>query len=400
MSETHLPRPQPLDMDNAYAYQTLSTRVPGIVRDIQVHNPDYPPAIMAALDRLIDGLSGNHPIPMIDKLPVPPLDFDDWAANYAAHAKAHDPLTWLHTPWFFAETFLYRHVMQAVRWLETGRDPFLVPKRAELQGERLWDLLKTALAVNGPFEEKLPTLIGLALWGNRVDLSHPAGTLVADAVADDDLLADDRESLVRYMTATMNSAPRGTVHIIADNTGSELAIDFVLADFFLNDGRCCDVALHVKWHPTFVSDATVEDVWHMLTAMERYGGRPAALADRMRRAWQEGRFKIAAHPFWNSGRFLFEMPTTLRQAFSTARLAILKGDMNYRRAAGDGIWPPEVSFSAAMDYFPAPLLALRSLKCDVLVGVPAARTAHLDASGVAWRPTGQYGVIQFAQNGD
>ena len=400
MSDQNVQRPEPLGMDNAFAYDTMSRRVPGIIRQIQDVNPDYPASIMQALDRLHDDMKANAPIPMIDNAPIPTLDYATWEAGYQTHAAKFQPYTWLNNTWFFAEVFLYRHIMQAVRWFETGRDPFIAIKREELGADRLWQLVDVALDVRGTFDEKLTLLAGFALWGNRVDLSHPAGTLAADAAEDDDLLVDDRAALVRHMVA--NDSPRcdGAVHIVADNTGTELAIDLVLADMLLAADVQQVVALHVKWHPTFVSDATVDDVWQMIGAMEAHEGKFAALAGRLRAAWLAGRFRIGSHPFWNSGSFLWEMPSTLKQAFSTARLVIFKGDINYRRAVGDTIWPSGVTYADAMSYFPAPVLALRSLKSDGLVGVPAERTDPLDATDSNWRTTGRYGLMQFANRED
>jgi uncharacterized protein with ATP-grasp and redox domains len=211
-------------------------------------------------------------------------------------------------------------------------------------------------------------------------------------VADDELLVDDRARVVEHLGA--DSAP-GVIHLIADNAGTELAIDLVLIDLLL---RATDqvVVLHVKFHPTFLSDTIVADVWTLLDAMEAHDPQSAALAQRLRRAWQYEQLRIVGHPFWNSGHFLWEMPPTLHQTFTRARLVILKGDVNYRRAIGDTAWDADVSFAQVMDYFPAPVLALRSSKCDALVGVPREKTDPLDAADKTWRSTGRYGLIQFA----
>ena len=56
------------------------------------------------------------------------------------------------------------------------------------------------------------------------------------------------------------------------------------------------------------------------------------------RAWEEDDWAGRAL-FWNSGRFLWDMPPDLRRAFEGARLVVIKGDANHRRALGDGVWP-------------------------------------------------------------
>lgn len=389
-------RSQPLDMTNAFAYDTMVRRIPGIIRSVQAANADYPPSILRALDRLYDALTHDEPILMPGPALVPIPGDDDWAVLHRAHQQKKRSLTWQHSEWFFAETFLYRHFMQAVRWFETGRDPFVSYKQSELHGDRLWPLLESAIYIQGDFEESLSALLSLNLWGNRVDLSHPAGTLTVQSAADDDLLVDDREQVVEYLSPgkTSSSSP-GAIHLIADNAGTELAIDLALIDVLLRDADQ-EVILHVKFHPTFVSDATVSDVWTLLEAMEAHGSRPAALAQRLRRAWQNEQLRITGHPFWNSGHFLWNMPFGLRQSFAQARLVILKGDINYRRAIGDTIWGAEISFAQVMDYFPAPVLVLRSVKCDALAGAAGDKINRLDALDKAWRTTGRYGLIQFA----
>jgi len=382
----------PLDMTNAFAFDTMTRRIPGIIRSVQAANADYPPAIHHALDRLHAALIQNEPItlPGSDAVPVP--GDEDWAALYQAQQQKIHPLTWQHNEWFFAETFLYRHFMQAVRWFETGRDPFISYKQAELDGDRLWPLLAAALEIDGDSENSLGALLSLNLWGNRVDLSHPAGTLAVQSAAEDELLVDDRARVVEHLVSGENP---GAIHLIADNAGTELAIDLVLIDRLLRTPDQA-VVLHVKFHPTFMSDTTPPDVWTLLDAMEAHDPRSAALAQRLRLAWQHARLHVVGHPFWNSGHFLWEMPPSLHRAFTQARLVILKGDVNYRRAIGDTIWDPAVTFAQVMDYFPAPVLALRSSKCDSLVGVPREKTDPLDAVDNTWRSSGRYGLIQFA----
>ena len=48
-----------------------------------------------------------------------------------------------------------------------------------------------------------------------------------------------------------------------------------------------------------------------------------------------------------------------------------------------------------MRYFPAPLLALRSLKSDPIVGLRPDQAETLDGLDPKWRSNGKRGVIQF-----
>jgi hypothetical protein len=398
MSEHSQQRPDPLRTDiNAFAYDTMFERVPGIIRRVQAANADYPSSITHNLDRLHDALRNNDPISMLDSHPAPPPDYALWQAAHQSQRARIDPLMWQHSEWFFAETFLYRHLIQAVRWRETGRDPFAPIKQEELDSPRFRQLLNTALDADEDTEDRLARALSFVLWGNRVDLSHPAGNLADDMTSADDLLVDDRDALLDDLVEEQRSPAAqsgGAIHIVVDNAGTELAMDLMLADVLVAGSST--VVLHVKEHPTFVSDATVADVWHVIDAMAQVGDKPAALAQRLRRAWQQAQLVLATNHLWTSSRFLWEMPDMLRASLSPARLVILKGDMNYRRATGDAIWPENTPFSTAMQYFPAPVVALRTLKSDPIVGLPADRVRALDAQDAAWRTTGQYGLIQYA----
>lgn len=385
--------PRPLAMDNAFALHTMRERIPKILGDVLASNPDYPAPIRSAVQQLRQSVLDGAPIPMLDDEPAPPADYAEWADAYRAQRERFEPLTWQRTEWFFAEMFLYRHLIQAVRWMETGRDPFAPQKQAELSGERLWTALDRILAFEGTDRERLSHLLLSALWGNQADLSHAVGQTADGKAADDVLLVDDREALVAFLLAAPSESGR-PVHVVLDNAGLELAADLALADALLAVGY--PVILHAKAYPVFVSDTTIPDVWRALDAMDRCEGRPRALAQRLRQAWTADRLRLAAPPLWTSSRFLWEMPPAFRRVMGRAHAVIFKGDANYRRLVGDALWDEGVSFAEVMRYFPAPLATLRSLKSDALVGLDAARRRALDAEGEAWRTSGRYGVIQAA----
>ncbi len=280
--------------------------------------------------------------------------------------------------------------MIAVRYWESGLDPFAAAKREELAGQALWRGLDGALdGVSDIVEVHLAELMLRALWGNRVDLSYAVGVAFGAAGHSDDLLCDDR---ARAIPALLR--PDGDVHIVADNTGSELSTDLALADTLIARAGA-RVSLHVKIHPTFVSDAIAGDVWALLAAMDARGGAAAELARRLRRAWDDDRLRILPDPFWNGPRFLWERPSRLARVLDGATAVVLKGDANYRRAVGDAIYPDGVSFAAATDYFPAPLICLRTMKSDALAGLAPGRSAQLDAVDRDWRINGRRGVIQL-----
>jgi len=392
------PAPIRTDQSNAFANNTMRVRLPAIIDDTIAANDDYPASIKRRLCRLRDELRAGAPIKQLDVESAG--DVIEWAEALRRQREIvmGEP-TWHNAEWFFAETFAYRCLLEAVRWTESGRDPFLPKKLEELHGEALWRLLEHALHPAITPEDELRQAVAFDLWANRIDLSYAASMTRGTDIDSDDLLVDDREQLLNHLFDSKTAAPQyndnGAIYIVADNAGSELAMDLVLSDCLLH--HVVDrVVIYIKTHPTFVSDATPTDVWMMLAEMDGRGQQPAALAKRLRAAWEEERLRFLPHPYWTSSRFLWDLPVGLRKQFNDARLVIIKGDANYRRTVGDCIWPAHMPFSDVLNYLDAPVLCLRTLKSDPVLGLPSADTAEqLDRIDPDWRVNGKRGLIQF-----
>lgn len=382
------PRPAMVwtDTSNAFAHNTMKVRVPAIIRDVQALNSDYPPAIQMGLTRLAAELEHNALIPPLDKL-APDAAF--WGKFSADHAEQ----TWLNTDWFFAETYFYRHLLHVVRWWETGRDPFAPHKAAELRGDMLWKLLERALSLrDDPLPDRLAALIHADVWGNRVDLSFAAVLEHGHVGSHEDLLVDDTGEVVERLLAGAGRE----VHFIADNTGTELAMDMALTDALL-DARISPVIFHIKAYPMFVSDITVPDFHHMLAHMRGgdYGAAAQGLGSRLQAAFDDGRLVVMPHLIWNMPTALADLPEPLRSVFDRAALVISKGDLNYRRMVGDLLWAAETPLAEAVGDFAAPLVALRTMKSDLLVGLRPGQAEALDGIDPYWRVNGKRALIQL-----
>jgi uncharacterized protein with ATP-grasp and redox domains len=375
------PLPIPTNVSNAFAHHTMHTRVPANIREVQTLNADYPVFIHTALDRLHDEITANQPIAMLQHLAQ---DYDDWAAAHAAQKDA----TWLNAVWFFAETFLYRRIVEAVRWFETGRDPFAPKKHEEFTSLALWHTLEETLATHAlDSEERLGALIEFGVWGNRIDLSYALVAAHGTQGTQEDLLVNHTPQVVEHLLDST-----GDIHIVCDNSGTELAMDCALADALLEQGH--RVVFHVKSHPFFVSDTTVPDIHTFLHLLRRREGEAYRLGERLSTAFGRGQWRLAPDVFWCSSQFLWQMPPRLQQAFSNAQLVILKGDLNYRRSVGDAIWDTVTPYEDVVSYFPAPLLALRTLKSDPIVGLAPGMATALDQVDALWRTNGRRGLIQ------
>ncbi|HUN06515.1 MAG TPA: damage-control phosphatase ARMT1 family protein [Aggregatilineales bacterium] len=372
------------DASNAFAHHTMQIRTSANIREIIHLNPDYPAKVKNGLEQLAAEVEADATIRMIE--PLAP-DYERWLASYT-HREGD---SWHRTDWLYAEHFVYRHIAEITRWWETGRDPFTPKKEEELASPTLRDLVERAATLRDrPLGERLDALLMLDLWGNRMDLSFAAVMAHGTHVGDDDLLVDDSAAALACLQHP------GRIHLIADNTGTELAMDLLLIEALL-DQPDRQVILHVKMHPTFVSDAIVPDVH---TLIERFsngklGSNLIASGQSLVNAFESGRLRVIPDFFWNSALTMWDMPAHFHKTFRDAALVMVKGDANYRRLLGDALWPSITSFAAVLDYFPAPLVALRTLKSDPIVGLPNGTAEALDTVDARWRVNGKRGIIQF-----
>jgi uncharacterized protein with ATP-grasp and redox domains len=375
-------RPPPLRTDgsNVFARFSMEVRVPRIARDLLERNPTLAPASRDAVERLARSIEADAPLPA----PCPPApDVEAWTAAHDEHASER----WLSTEWFHAELAFYRELAQACRFWETDRDPFAPAKDEELAGERPWSRLEQALDRSGARDERIHELLDACLWGNRVDLSYAVGAAHGHR-QDDDLLVDDRARVLPLL-----ARPDARVHVLADNAGTELALDLGLVDALLEE-PACRVTIHLKMQPVFVSDALPRDVWSTLDRMDARRGVAGAAATRLRAAFETGRLHLAPDPFWSGPRFLWEAPSHIAGALSAATVVVVKGDANYRRVVGDALWPPDAPFAEAAGYAPSPLLCLRTMKSDSVLGLPRGLAERLDATDARWRIDARRGVAQ------
>jgi hypothetical protein len=377
------------DASYPFAHHTMKVRVPDILDAVRTNNPDYGARAMALLTELASALRADLPLPEID--PSGP-HAESWARALATRAGE----SWLATDWFFAENYAYRLACDAVGFWQTGRDPFRPIKRAEYRSAELLAALDAAAATGGTPRERLSGLLLCAVFGNRIDLSFAASRERGVLASFDDLLIDEREDALDAL-----SQGSGPVHIVLDNAGTELSIDLVLVSCLLEQlGK--SVVLHVKTHPCFVSDAIAADVHWLLEGDDIDARRLWQNASReARRCRQVARealgksLRLASHPFWNSAGSLWEAPADLALELASAGSCLLKGDALYRRALGDALWPADTPTRIATGYFAAPLLLLRTLKSDPIVGLGTGQAEALDRIDARWRVNGQRGIAAF-----
>ena len=379
----------------SFARATIVDRKPQIIRHVIEEN-GYSLEIVQALQMFRDEIAEQPMQPLIESAP----DVDGWNAEL----RRYEGKSWLEVPWYWAEVFFYRKLLEAVRYFQPGlwheRDPFGSLKRRQ-EAESLarfaegWSQLETA-ALHLSEAQVFEALLHSALWGNRADLSNFTVRELAQAglatqAERHNLLIDDTQAVEALLSAGV-----ARVDFICDNVGLDLLFDLALADFLLGRGWAQQVTLHLKSQPFFVSDAMPADATLAINALAT--AAPAAeqaLGQRLR-AWVEGgHLRLATDPFWTGFLMFRDMPSHLRGELAQAALVVVKGDVNYRRLLDDRHWPLTTRMEDVTAYFPAPFVTLRTLKGEIMVGLEPGQAERLFAEDPAWLINGKRGVIQL-----
>ncbi len=419
----------------SFAHNTLKVRVHGILAETSAAN-DFPAAIRDALAALSAEILHGAIRPLQEDAP----DAAFWRASVAPYAGR----SWLDVPWYWAEAFFYRRILEATGYFQgvSSARPEIIPEKpstwnrglsrlddqrerpaeastpepptcssttASWQGvdpfapikHREWaaDAAPAALAgllaaLPDDIEARFLRLLHASLWGNRTDLSYTvAAHLGATAAAGheaDNLLADETAAIWRHLL----DRGGGRVAVIADNAGTELLMDLALIDFLLCTALAAEVHLHLKPHPFYVSDAMPQDVADGLDALIAAGAAVRNLADRLTGHITAGDLRLKTHWFYTSSLCYTHMPADLVGDLAGMDLVVVKGDANYRRLLGDAAWPPTTPFAEIVRYFPAPLAALRTLKAELIVGLAPGQAERISAEDPNWLVNGRRGVIQ------
>lgn len=407
MIKPSLPLPEPLRAAEVPSFTNTSVvvRLPNIARRVLTEN-HLPPEAVEKIQTLIAEIP-DAPVRLVE------LPLAAHAEEWADHIRPYIGQNWLEIPWFFAEEYFYVRILEATGYFTPGdglhRDPYAAQKQLGLLAARkdlevLAQQVRVALAL--PEEGKhdaFSRLLLVDLWGNQNDLSMwpvrqdgeelSGGSAGAEIQsAEEHVLADDRSALLEFLDSRKGRDIE--VVIVLDNAGYELAADLALADFLLESKLAARVVLHTKSHPVFVSDALNTDVHTTLdTILLSNSFAAKEMAVRLRISLLTGQLRVRHHPFWTSPLPLWEMPDDLLEELRTTDLLISKGDANYRRLLDDRHWPIDLPFQQVVGGYPFGVLALRTLKSEIAVGISP---ENVPADDPDWMINGRWGLIQFS----
>jgi hypothetical protein len=396
-----IPIPGPLRGSDAgsFAKKTVRMRMPDIARRTLADN-DFPVEIAARIRELIDEMPLGKIRPIQD--PGAP-DEQAWAGYLDPYLGCN----WLEIPWFFGEHYFYRRIVEATGYFQQGhwreRDPYASQKKAGLRSS-----LTAIQALVGNLNQSINRgwkrgaflrLLNADLWGNQADLSMwPAGQgdqpTHAEQVQRQHLLVDDAMMIAEAVEALPDEPAR--VDFLVDNAGFELVTDLCLVDYLLSAMPTWRVRLHLKAHPTFVSDAMVGDLMKTILFIQDCDDLVLrAFADRLEEHLRSQRLQLKDDFYWTSPLESWCMPRCLKNELGEAALVISKGDAQYRRLLGDRHWPYSTPLENILNYFPAPLVILRAAKSEVMAGLKPGQAERLFQEDPEWLYNGRWGLIQL-----
>lgn len=398
--QIHIPNPQRGNQPGTWAYHTISQRFPAIGSRILLEN-NFSSEIEERLKRLIADIPEAAIRPIID--PRAP-DLEAWQI----YVEPYLGQNWYQPPWFFTEHYFYRRILEATHFFQTGEgggmDPFSYQKRKGLEvssdaTHRLTERLSNWVEAGEDPGQILERLIYLDLWGNQADLSMwpaegkggPEHTDLHQAQAH--ILVNQAETVARSIA---DASPLSRVDFLVDNAGFEVVSDLVASDYLLSSKIALAVRLHVKNHPTYVSDAMEKDIRATIEFLRSDPHKSSReLGERLRIALKSGQLQVQGNWFWNSPLDGWLMPVDLIDELGQADLVISKGDANYRRLMGDRHWRYTTKFENILSYFPTALLALRTLKSELVVGLEKGQSVSTADEDPDWLVDGRWGVIQY-----
>ena len=287
----------------------------------------------------------------------------------------------------------------------------------------------------------------ICLWGNATDLSLLTSLTYEDIqkLQGSEARKDSEKNIVvNDLPAAYHALKKAQqtrlkqdrrIDIVLDNAGFELFVDLILAGYLLSAGLATQIVLHPKSIPWFVSDVIPADFAALLNALadpqtfystlsddeQHKKEHPQLLSENevidmkyVFQHWstlhQSGQLVIRPNRFWTHAGSYWRLPNSeeiLFKDLAHSELVIFKGDLNYRKLAGDAMWDPTTPFATAIGPLGAEsgirTLALRTCKADVVVGLPEGEDKKLrateggggDSGCRKWAWSGKWAVIQF-----
>jgi len=406
------------------------------------------------LTRLRKDVETNKPANFLEKVKNLPAeleyfndDIEEWNRALEENKLEDGSLPrWFESSWLVVECYLYRKIKEAA--LQTKHlkmfDPFVEQKQAAcksslpqilIMANHLKQVDKVTCDASNhshPSERtEFALFVQLSLWANKSDLSLSG--MSADQVPAQQLLSDIRSTLdslhenilcdnmseLWFRVQSIKDRVRSAfsdekvvyIDLVADNAGYEIFADLCLVHFLTlmlcpisHGGSGVKFRLHLKRMPWFVSDVMKQDIDWLLDYLTKPDQEETLreLGEKWRGFFATNFWEIHQDKFWTLPYDFAQMPSKGKELYDVLKessLIIFKGDLNYRKLVGDRKWHMLTPFRAALrDFTPTPLVALRTTKADVVVGIEDINIfAKINNNELPrdWMISGDYGLIQY-----
>lgn len=325
-----------------------------------------------------------------------PLDDDGESdiERYNAELADRGNPTWHNVEWLYSECYLYRRMstlfQRSQHWKDYdvfGRQKmstFRSSRPAALElAARYKDIVghvrrESAFVSSGDpakIEEAEKVLFvemcEICLWGNATDLSLLTSLSYEDIQklqgsnarkeSEKNIIVNHLPAAFDVLSRAKRAGKKSRVSIVLDNAGFELFVDLILAGYLLAQGLASEIVLHPKSIPWFVSDVVPKDFVELLNALadpqafysslsESQNSKPPEPLSKEEAAnlkflfddWShlhgEGKLILRPSRFWTHPGSFWRMPNTgpeVLEDLKESELVIFKGDLNYRKLAGD-----------------------------------------------------------------
>uniref|UniRef100_A0A1B6LFX9 Sugar phosphate phosphatase n=1 Tax=Graphocephala atropunctata TaxID=36148 RepID=A0A1B6LFX9_9HEMI len=412
----------------SFAYPTIKDRLPviltkvidGLSRDKEAIAAEYGEDGREDVKRVISCLSQLKNEMVTDKYFTQLVCGDDaakWNVYWRNKTENGTMVSWYSTEWLYAETYFYRRIKEAFLMSKklSEYDPFHKQKNDCLEEAlKSMDVLANYLLKEiethdirwGTMNNAFQRMLKQSLWANKVDLSLSVGNHI-DIGSDPLKLVDELDECVLvdhsseiWVEISKSSIVKDLViDFVLDNAGLEVMVDMCLADYLTTMYNAARVRFHCKAIPWYVSDVMEKDFHQAVERLSNHTPACQQLAAKWKDYLQQGKWTLHSELYWTMPFGYSEMKEQDPHLYSTlseSSIIIFKGDLNYRKLLGDINWKYDTPFHSALKGFnPAPIVAIRTAKADLISGLDLYVVKVAKAKSKDWLLTGDFGVIQF-----
>nr|CAH7737870.1 unnamed protein product [Callosobruchus chinensis] len=408
----------------SFAFHTVKNRMPiiltniidGLVRNKAKIAQDYGTQAAEELKTVIGELSElkyeiqtNKPLKaLISTAP----DASIYNKYISEQASTESQPTYFHTIWLLSECYMYRRIKQAFEKTNTLKeyDLFSTSKQESFTSSLILiknmatHLMELLSSTSEPSKDEFIALLKSNLWGNKCDLSISQGKMV-----DNNILMDtsalDNHILSNHCAAIWEAvcdtkAPSRTITIVFDNAGYEVFTDLCIADYIISTKMADNIMLYVKTIPWFISDVMIHDLYWMLDQMKKSDNKHLKpLGEKWSQYLKDGTWKVIESDFWTlpfDYTHMKKVYPDLYNELGKSKVVFFKGDLNYRKLFGEKNWNPATPVEEGLQGFhPSRLAILRTIKADIVCGLPDGLAEKIEEQDPKWMETGDWGLIQY-----